>query len=77
MYKFHRTVKVDTGGVVTAGEELNPSEGQFVMKKGAFKFGDSVEIVLDKEGEAVASRQTVREKDAFGSWTQKRSQLTN
>ena len=63
MYKFHRTVKVDTGGVVTAGEELNPSEGQFVMKKGAFKFGDSVEIVLDKEGEAVASRQTVREKN--------------
>ena len=73
VYKFHRTVKVEAGGVVTvwssdAGEEHKPSEGQLVMKEGAFKFGDSVEtVLLDKEGEVVATRQTVREKEAFGS----------
>merc|ERR1712227_667590 len=48
IYKFHRTVKCPPGGVVAvwssdAGEEHIPSEGQLVMKEGAWKFGDLVE----------------------------------
>ena len=72
-YKFHRTVKLEAGGVLSvwssdAGEEHKPSEGQLVMKEGAFKLGDSVEtVLLDKEGEVVATRQTTREKEAFGT----------
>ena len=64
---------MEAGEVVTvwssdAGEEHKPSEGQLVMKEGAFKLGDSVEtVLLDKEGEVVATRQATREKEAFGS----------
>ena len=72
-YKFHRTVKLEAGGVVTvwnsdAGEEHKPSEGQLVMKESGFTFGDSVNTILvDKEGEVVATRETQMEKEAFGS----------
>ena len=72
-YKFHRTVKVDAGAVVTvwssdSGEDHKPSEGQIVMKEGAWKLGDTVQTaLLDKEGETVATRDTKREKQAFGS----------
>jgi len=72
-YKFHRTVKLEAGGVVTvwnsdAGEEHKPSEGQLVMKESGFKFGDCVETELvDKEGVVVATRLTKREKEAFGT----------
>merc|ERR1719213_1070720 len=72
-YKFHRTVKLEAGGVVTvwnsdAGEEHKPSEGQLVMKESGFTFGESVSTsLIDKEGEVVATRQTQIEKEAFGS----------
>ena len=73
VYKFHRTVKVPAGGIVAvwssdAGEEHVPSEGQLVMKEGAWKFGDVVETVLvDKEGEVLASRDTKKVTEARGS----------
>ena len=73
MYKFHRTVKLDAGGVVTiwssdSGEEHKPSEGQLVMKEGAWKLGETVNtLLLDKEGEIVASRDTKKEAETFGS----------
>ena len=73
VYKFHRTVKLDAGGVVTvwssdSGEEHKPSEGQLVMKEGAWKLGETVNtLLLDKEGEIVASRDTKKEKQAYGS----------
>ena len=45
-----------------------PAEGQLVMKEGAWKFGDMVETLLvDKEGEVLASRETKKEKEAFGA----------
>ena len=73
VYKFHRTVKCPAGGVVAvwssdSGEEHVPSEGQLVMKEGAWKFGDLVETVLvDKDGEILASRDTKKEAESFGS----------
>lgn len=73
IYKFHRTVKCPPGGVVAvwssdAGEEHIPSEGQLVMKEGAWKFGDVVETLLvDKEGDILASRETRKETEAHGS----------
>lgn len=71
-YKFHRTVKVAAGGVVTvwssdADAEHVPSEGQLVMREGAWKLGDTTETSLsDKEGEIVATRKTTKETDATG-----------
>ena len=51
-----------------AGEEHIPSEGQLVMKEGAWKFGDVVETLLvDKEGDILASRETRKEAEAHGS----------
>lgn len=73
VYKFHRTVKCPAGGVVSvwssdSGEDHVPSEGQLVMKEGAWKFGDAVEtILLDKEGEVVATRDTKKEVESFGT----------
>jgi len=73
VYKFHRTVKLEPGAVVTiwnsdSGEEHKPSEGQLVMKEGAWKLGETVQtLLLDKEGEVVATRDTKKEKQAFGS----------
>jgi len=73
IYKFHRTVKCAPGAVVTvwssdSGEEHSPSDGQLVMKEGAWKFGDLVETVLvDKEGDVVASRDTKKEVDSYGT----------
>ena len=73
IYKFHRTVKCAPGAVVTvwssdSGEEHSPSDGQLVMKEGAWKFGDLVETVLvDKEGDIVASRDTKKEVDSYGT----------
>ena len=72
-YKFHRSVKLEAGGVVTvwnsdAGVEHKPSEGQLVMKESGFKFGETVDTSLvDKDGEVVATRLTKMEKEAFGS----------
>ena len=38
------------------------------MKEGAWKFGDLVETVLvDKEGDVVASRDTKKEVDSYGT----------
>merc|ERR1719234_2401651 len=50
-YKFHRTVKCGPGATVTvwssdSGEEHMPSEGQLVMKEGAWKMGDTTNTVL-------------------------------
>ena len=73
VYKFHRTVKCPAGGVVSvwssdSGEDHVPSEGQLVMKEGAWKFGDAVEtILLDKEGEVVATRETKKEAETRGT----------
>lgn len=73
VYKFHRSVKLEAGGVVTvwnsdAGVEHKPSEGQLVMKESGFTFGDTVDTTLvDKDGEVVATRLTKMEKEAFGS----------
>ena len=51
-----------------SGEDHVPSEGQLVMKEGAWKFGDAVEtILLDKEGEVVATRDTKKEVESFGT----------
>ena len=51
-----------------SGEEHKPSEGQLVMKEGAWKLGETVQtLLLDKEGEVVATRDTKKEKQAFGS----------
>ena len=45
-----------------------PSEGQLVMKEGAWKMGDTTQTVLvDKEGEVVATRDTTKEKESFGT----------
>lgn len=72
-YKFHRTVKVLPGASVNvwsadSGETHNPSEGQLVMKEGGWKVGDSTHTELvNKEGELVATRDTTREKEAYGT----------
>merc|ERR1711892_1543439 len=72
-YKFHRTVKCGAGATVTvwssdSGEEHMPSEGQLVMKEGAWKMGDTTNTILvDKEGEVVATRDTTKEKETFGT----------
>lgn len=72
VYKFHRTVKVAAGNTVTvwssdAEEEHVPSEGQLVMKEGAWKLGDVTHTsLLNKEGEVVATRDTVKEKEVSG-----------
>jgi len=72
-YKFHRTVKVGPGATVTvwssdAGEEHVPSDGQLVMKEGAWKLGDITNTsLLNKEGEVVATRDTTKEKEVTGS----------
>ena len=72
-YKFHRTVKCGPGATVTvwssdSGEEHMPSEGQLVMKEGAWKMGDTTNTVLmDKEGEVIATRDTTKEKETFGT----------
>jgi len=71
-YKFHRTVKVAPGDVVTvwssdADAEHIPSEGQLVMKEGAWKLGDTTNTsLLDKNGEAVATRDTTKQKNVSG-----------
>ena len=45
-----------------------PSEGQLVMKEGAWKMGNTTSTVLiDKEEEVVATRDTTKEKEAFGT----------
>ena len=50
------------------GEEHITSEGQLVMKEGTWKMGDIINTILvDKEGEVVATRDTTREKEAFGT----------
>jgi len=72
-YKFHRSVKVGPKASVIvwssdAGETHSPNEGQFVMKDGAWKLDDVVNSVLfDREGEAVATRDTKKEKRIFGT----------
>jgi len=72
-YKFHRTVKCGPGATVTvwssdSEEEHMPSEGQLVMKEGAWKMGDTTNTVLmDKEGEVIATRDTTKEKETFGT----------
>jgi len=71
-YKFHRTVKVAPGGMVTvwssdADAEHIPSNGQLVMKEGAWKLGDTTNTcLLDKDGGIVATRDTTKEKDVSG-----------
>lgn len=71
-YKFHRTVKVAAGSTVTvwssdAGAEHVPSEGQLVMREGAWKLGDTTDTsLLDKESEIVATRKTTKETNAAG-----------
>jgi len=71
-YKFHRTVKVSPGDTVTvwssdADAEHIPSEGQLVMKEGAWKLGDTTNTcLLDKDGGIVATRDTTKEKDVSG-----------
>ena len=45
-----------------------PSEGQLVMKEGAWKMGDTTStILMDKEGKVIATRDTIKEKEAFGT----------
>ena len=72
-YKFHRTVKVAPGEVVSvrnsdAGQEHQPSEGQLVMKEGGFTFKDTVETaLLDKDNEVVATRETKKEAETRGT----------
>ena len=45
-----------------------PSEGQLVMKEGAWKMGNTTSTVLfDKEEEVVATRDTTKENEAFGT----------
>jgi len=72
-YKFHRTVKCGPGATVTvwssdSQEEHVPSEGQLVMKEGAWKMGNTTSTVLiDKEEEVVATRETTKEKEVFGT----------
>ena len=72
-YKFHRTVKVGPGATVTvwssdSGEEHMPSEGQLVMKEGAWKMGDATNTILvNKEEEVIATRDTTKEKETFGT----------
>ena len=45
-----------------------PSEGQLVMKEGAWKMGGTTQTVLvDKEGEVVATRDTTKEKESYGT----------
>ena len=72
-YKFHRTVKVAPGAVVAvwnsaAGVEHQPNEGQLVMKQGGFTFQDTVEtVLLDKENEVAATRETKKEKEVLGT----------
>ena len=73
IYKFHRNVKCAPEGVVTvwssdSGKEHVPKEGQLVMKEGAWKFGESVETVLeDNEGQMIATRETKKVRESFGS----------
>ena len=73
IYKFHNRVKAAPGGVVSvwssdSGKEHIPKEGQLVMKEGAWKFGESVETVLEnQEGDLVATRETKKVKESFGS----------
>lgn len=72
-YKFHRTVKIAGGSTVTvwscdAGAEHVPSEGQLVMREGAWKLGDTTDTsLLNKETEIVATRKTTKESNAAGS----------
>jgi len=72
-YKFHRTVKAGPGETVTvwnsdSGQEHVPSEGQLVMKMGAWKLGDETNTSLtNKDGEVVATRDTVKEKEVTGT----------
>merc|ERR1719186_1306103 len=71
-YKFHRTVKVGPGAIVTvwssdSDAEHIPSDGQLVMKEGAWKLGDTPNTsLLDKEGDVVATRDTTKEKEVSG-----------
>jgi len=71
-YKFHRSVTVAPGDVVTvwschADAQHIPSEGQLVMKEGAWKLGDTTNTsLLDKNGKAVATRDTTKQKDVSG-----------
>ena len=52
-----------------SGEEHSPSEGQLVMKEGAWKMGDTttITILMDKEGKVIATRDVIKEKEAFGT----------
>jgi len=71
-YPFPRTTKVEAGATIaiwSSGEaEHKPKEGQYVMKEGTWKMGDSTATVLyTKEDEVVATRDTHREKESAGS----------
>ena len=49
-------------------EEHVPSEGQLVMKEGAWKMGNTTSTVLiDKEEEIIATRETTKEKEVLGT----------
>lgn len=72
-YKFHRTVKLGPGASVAvwssdSGESHNPAEGQLVMKEGSWKMGDITNTILvNKEGDVTATRDTTKEKEAYGT----------
>jgi len=71
-YPFPRTAKVDSGATIaiwSSGEtEHKPKEGQYVMKEGTWKMGDTTATVLyTKEDEVMATRDTHREKGSSGS----------
>jgi len=72
-YKFTRAHKVQSGGTITvwssdSGEEHSVADGQLVMKTGSWKMGDNVTfLLLNKDGDELASRETVWEKEVSGS----------
>eukprot|EP00092_Neocalanus_flemingeri_P020230 GFUD01021904.1.p1 GENE.GFUD01021904.1~~GFUD01021904.1.p1 ORF type:complete len:582 (-),score=197.57 GFUD01021904.1:166-1911(-) len=72
-YKFHHTVTCEPGATVSvwssdSGEDHVPSEGQLVMKEGAWKMGATTNTVLmDKEEVVIATRDTVREEKTLGT----------
>ena len=74
-YKFTRTHKIPAGGSITvwnsdSGVDHSVADGQLVMKTGAWKIGDEVDTILvDKEGEEVATRHTEWDRDVKGSST--------
>jgi len=72
-YKFTRSHKIPPGGTIAvwssdSGVDHSVAEGQLVMKTGAWKIGDEVDtLLLDKEGEEVATRHTQWERDVKGT----------